>query len=53
VLDVRRAGSCGPGRNRGMITVDRDALLLVPAILSIAFMLWFLVMLWREERRKR
>jgi hypothetical protein len=34
-----------------MITIHRDALLLVPAIFAVGFMLWFLVMLWKEEHR--
>ena len=36
-----------------MITIDRDAFLLAPAVVSVGFMLWFLVMLWKEEHRKR
>jgi len=39
------------GVNR-MITIDRDALLLAPAAVAVCFMLWFLVMMWKEERRK-
>jgi hypothetical protein len=35
-----------------MITIDRNALLLAPAVVAVAFMLWFLVMLWKEEHRK-
>jgi len=35
-----------------MITLRSDALLLIPAVLAVAFMLWFLVMLWIDQRRK-
>jgi hypothetical protein len=35
-----------------MITIHSDVLLLAPATVAVGFMLWFLVMLWREEHRK-
>ena len=35
-----------------MITIPRDSLLLAPAVVAVGFMLWFLVMLWKDEHRK-
>ncbi|MGD0912682.1 MAG: hypothetical protein ABR928_12345 [Terracidiphilus sp.] len=34
-----------------MITIHLETLLLVPAAVAVCFMLWFLVMLWKEEHR--
>jgi len=34
-----------------MITFHLNALLLAPAAVAVAFLLWFLVMLWKEEHR--
>jgi preprotein translocase subunit YajC len=36
-----------------MITIHPDSLLLAPAVMAVCFMLWFLVMLWRDEHRRR
>jgi hypothetical protein len=36
-----------------MITIHFNDLLLAPAALAVAFMLWFLVMLWKDEHRGR
>ncbi len=36
-----------------MITIHRDALLIAPAAVAVCFMLWFLVMLWKEEHHRR
>ena len=35
-----------------MITIHRDAFLIAPAAVAVCFMLWFLVMFWRDEHRK-
>jgi fatty acid desaturase len=35
-----------------MITIHREALLIAPAAIAVCFMLWFLVMLWRDEHRR-
>jgi len=34
-----------------MITLNPEAILLVPAVLSVTFLLWALRALWKEERR--
>jgi uncharacterized membrane protein len=34
-----------------MITLNPEAVLLVPAVLSVAFLVWALRGLWRDERR--
>ena len=36
-----------------MITIHFNDLLLATAALAVAFMLWFLVMLWKDEHRGR
>jgi hypothetical protein len=35
-----------------MIAINLDALLIIPATTAVGFLLWFLVMIWKEERRK-
>jgi hypothetical protein len=35
-----------------MITIHRDVFLIAPAAIAVCFMLWFLVMFWRDEHRK-